>query len=285
MTFGVSRDQGLFEWSGTSLPSIFAQKTNIVSSRMWQMIFDIIRFNQFALDLLAEEEESELDPTQSNGSGMQVHKPQPQQSIGDYLDKHHYSDAFRNDYLIPMTAAVWSTAPDKASLEFPAITLVRFLWNHYLLNTIAARPTWMTIPGGTKQYIDIVLKDFPHEQVHLNTAIKTLRNRDDGRVLLLREDGKEEIYDHVILATHGDQAMEIIRDTATPEETQIMSGFKTSINTATLHSDLSVGSLFLISHLFTLTSHSLCPPAPLPGPPGTTLPKPPQPQTTSRASA
>ena len=207
------------------------------------MIFDIIRFNQFALDLLAEEEESESDPTQSNGSGVKAHKHQQQQSIGAYLDQNGYSEAFRNDYLIPMTASVWSTAPDKASLEFPAITLVRFLWNHHLLNTVAARPTWMTIPGGTKQYIDIVMKDFPPNQVHLKTAIETLKNQDDGRILLMREDGNEGLYDHVILATHGDQATEIIRNTATPEEMAVMSGFKTSANTAALHSDLSVNPL------------------------------------------
>lgn len=247
MTFGVSRDQGLFEWAGTSLSAVFAQKANILSPRMWQMIFDIIRFNQFALDLLAEEEESELDPIQSNGSAMKTHEPQRQQSIGEYLDQHNYSDAFRNDYLIPMTAAVWSTAPDKASLEFPAITLVRFLWNHHLLSTVTARPTWMTIPGGSKQYVDIVMKGFPRNQVHLNTAIKTLRNQDDGRVLLQREDDNEGIYDHVILATHGDQALETIRDTATAEETYIMSGFKTSTNTAALHSDLSVSPYPILS--------------------------------------
>ncbi len=284
MTFGVSRDQGLFEWGGTSISSIFAQKLNIISSRMWQMIFDIIRFNQFALDLLAEEEESELDPTQSNGSVMKAEKPRRQQSIGEYLDRHNYSDAFRNDYLIPMTAAVWSTAPDKASLEFPAITLIRFLWNHHLLSTIAARPTWMTIPGGSIQYINAVMDGFPQHQVHLNTAIKTLRNQDDGRILLRREDGNEDIYDHVILATHGDQALEITRDTATSEETSILSGFKTSTNTAALHSDLSV-SPFLSSPFFSLTSISSCPPAPSPGLPGTTSPKLPPSQTTSPPSA
>ena len=103
------------------------------------MIFDIVRFNQFALDLLSDDEESEVDPSGANGSGTSMKAPRQQQSIGDYLDREGYSDAFRNDYLIPMTAAVWSTAPDKASLEFPAITLVRFLWNHHLLNTVAAR--------------------------------------------------------------------------------------------------------------------------------------------------
>lgn len=122
MTFGVSRDQGFFEWAGTSLSAIFAQRQNLFSPRMWRMIFDIVRFNQFALDLLKEEEKSE---TYTNGDG--VHHSESQESIGEYLDREGYSQAFRDDYLIPMTAAVWSTSPDKCSLEFPAVTLVRFM--------------------------------------------------------------------------------------------------------------------------------------------------------------
>lgn len=242
MTFGVSRDQGLFEWAGTSLSSVFAQKENILQPRMWRMIFDIIRFNQYALDLLHREEESEEDPILGSGSASETRQgqSQSQQSIGDYLDQNNYSAWFRDDYLIPMTAAVWSTSPDKASLEFPAITLVRFLWNHHLLSTVTARPSWMTIKDGSKLYIDAVMKDFPENQVHLNTPIKSLQTRTDGRIALLLENGTFDTYDHVILATHGDHAMEIIRDTATAEETAILSNFKTSTNTASLHSDLSV---------------------------------------------
>ena len=238
MTFGVSRDQGLFEWAGTSLGAIFAQKENIFSFRMWQMIFDIVRFNQFALDLLAVEPESEVDPSGASGSASHAQKPK-QQSIGEYLDQHNYSDAFKNDYLIPMTASVWSTSPDKASLEFPAITLIRFLWNHHLLNTIAARPTWRTIPGGSNQYIDAVLSDFPKENIHLSTPVTSVRN-ELGKVGLKIASGQTEVFDHVILATHGDTATNIIRPSATPEEIDIMSAFQTSTNTAVLHSDLSL---------------------------------------------
>ena len=254
MTFGVSRDKGLFEWAGTSLSAVFAQKSNFFSLRMWQMIFDIIRFNQFALDLLAEEEESEEDISGANGSaanGSAHHslgKPR-QQSIGEYLDRENYSEAFRNDYLIPMTASVWSTSPDKASLEFPAITLIRFMWNHHLLTTIGARPSWMTIMGGSKQYIDAAMVDFPEDRVHLGTGIKSLKVQDNGQVRICRIDGEQEVFDHVVLATHGDQAMEIIRDAATPQEKDVMSGFHTSENTASLHSDLSVGSIFTPSFL------------------------------------
>ncbi|KAL8897216.1 MAG: hypothetical protein Q9192_002695 [Flavoplaca navasiana] len=239
MTFGVSRDAGLFEWSGTSLSSIFAQRSNFFRPKMWRMIYDIVRFNQFALDLLSDDEESEVDPSGASGSGSCWQSPKEQQSIGEYLDREGYSDAFRNDYLIPMTAAVWSTAPDKASLEFPAITLVRFLWNHHLLNTIAARPKWMTILGGSQPYIDAVMKDIPSEQVHRRTEIRSLRVLSDGRVAV-KSLGSEALYDHVILATHGDQALNIIRDVATEKEKKVLSGFKTSENVAFLHSDLSL---------------------------------------------
>ena len=207
---------------------------------MWQLIFDIIRFNQFALDLLSEEDESEGDISGANGSARHVGKPAKQQSIGEYLDQEGYSEAFRDDYLIPMTASVWSTSADKASLEFPAITLIRFMWNHHLLNTVAARPTWMTIVGGSKQYIDAVMRDFPEDHVHLNTGVQSLSILENRQLAVHLTDGKKEVYDHVILATHGDQAMEIIRDIATHQETEIMSGFKTSKNTAVLHSDRSV---------------------------------------------
>lgn len=253
MTFGVSRDQGLFEWAGTSLSAVFAQKANIFKPRMWQMIYDIIRFNQFALDLLSEEEESEIDPSGANGSVKHAERPQWQQSIGEYLDQENYSEAFRNDYLIPMTASVWSTNPDKASLEFPAITLIRFLWNHHLVSTLAARPTWMTIMGGSKQYIDAAMKDFPEDHVHLGIGIDRLEIQANEQIVICRSDGQTEVFDHVILATHGDQAMDIIRDIATAQEAEIMSGFKTSKNTAVLHSDLSVRPQPSNPHMFRLS--------------------------------
>lgn len=125
MTFGVSRDHGLFEWAGTSLGAVFAQTRNIFSPRMWRMIFDIIRFNQFALDLLKDDK----NEVYTNGNGaLNGHSGVgTEETIGEYLEREGYSDAFRDDYLIPMTAAVWSTSPDKCSLEFPAVTLVRFM--------------------------------------------------------------------------------------------------------------------------------------------------------------
>ena len=248
MTFGVSRDHGKFEWSGEAR-GIFAQRRNLFSLRHWRMIFDIIRFNQSALDLLADD----------SGSAVNV-------SIGEYLDKEGYSQGFRDDYLIPMTAAVWSTSPDKASLEFPAQILVRFMWNHHLLSTMAARPGWLTIPGGSQKYIDAIVESFKHStnDLHNHTSCEVLRivrPQEGGESTSVywttSKDGqmKSASYDHVILACHGDEVLPLLRGTniiapngsvevrpasVSDEETEILSTFQTTENTCYLHSDLSL---------------------------------------------
>jgi len=108
MSFSVSRDRGLFEWAGSTLDTVFCQRRNLFSPRMWRMLFDIVRFNQYALDVLKTDEPVE-------------------ETIGEYLDREGYSGVFRDNYLMPMAAAVWSTRPDKLALDFPAETLIRFL--------------------------------------------------------------------------------------------------------------------------------------------------------------
>jgi predicted NAD/FAD-binding protein len=113
-------------------------------------------------------------------------------------------------------------------------------WNHHLLNTISARPDWLTLKDGAQSYIDAVMKGFPPNHVFLNAPVETVTKEDDGRVRLQLKSGDSAIYDHVIIATHGDQAYNLIRQEANFEERQILSGFKTSKNTAILHSDLSL---------------------------------------------
>lgn len=250
MTFGVTRDAGAFEWSGTSLGAVFAQRRNLFNPRVWRMLFDVIRFNQFALDLLWDADESGSDPTSgastTNGDwhvgNTSTHKQRVQadESIGAYLERQGYSAAFRDDYLIPMTAAVWSTSPDKCALDFPALTLVRFMWNHHLLTTVAARPAWMTLSGGAHHYIDAVMRHVGAGNVHLGKRVTALENTAAGAVTLNFEDGGEDEFDHVVLACHGDQALEIIRGSATQEEVDVLKHFTTTENTAVLHSDLSV---------------------------------------------
>lgn len=233
MTFGVSRDQGLFEWAGINLNTLFCQRRRIFSPRMWRMVFDIVRFNQFALDLLIAD-----DDDASAGSKFSARRVNPAETIGAYLEREGYSDAFRDDYLLPMAAAVWSTSPDKCGLDFPAIALVRFLWNHHLLSTVSARPQWLTIKEGAQAYINAVMKGFPPNHLHLNSAVRQITsNESDGSVRLGMEDGTTHDFDHVVLATHGDQALSLLGPSATEKERAVLSCFQTSQNEAVLHSD------------------------------------------------
>lgn len=123
-----------------------------------------------------------------------------------------YSKSFCDDYLIPMTAAVWSTSPDKASLDFPAQTLIRFLWNHHLLSTIAARPDWLTIPGGSQRYIDAITTVLGTQlHVHLESAVLGVArppapSKEKVRLftaLPADVEPEEWEFDHVVFACHG----------------------------------------------------------------------------------
>lgn len=230
MTFGISRDAGAFEWSGTSAKSLFAQPENALKLSFWRMIFDIVRFNQFALDLLS------IPPGSSAANAA------TEMSIGKYLEREGYSHAFRDDYLIPMTACVWSTGADKCALEFPVLTLVRFMWNHHLLSTISERPPWLTVDGGARNYIEAVIKVCSNAHIHLNTPVEVVCRKNGSMLLKLGggQTSRTEVFDEVVLACHGDQARSIVAETVTPEEREFLSAFETTPNIAYLHSDLSL---------------------------------------------
>ncbi|KDR82518.1 hypothetical protein GALMADRAFT_151612 [Galerina marginata CBS 339.88] len=229
MTFSISRDGGAFEWAGKNLATVFCQARRLVDPQMWRMIYDVLRFNACARRVLLKTEDI---------SEREI-------SIGDYLNNEGYSAAFRNNYLIPMTAAIWSTPPDKCFLDFPARTLIQFLYNHHLLQ-ITGKPSWLTIQGGSHRYVQAILSKLPEERLHLSTPVRSIRNldREDGQnpqVILTSEAGEETTYDHVILACHSDTALDILRAGGiTDEEERILSQFEWNKNEAILHSDINL---------------------------------------------
>ncbi|KAL2074936.1 hypothetical protein VTL71DRAFT_8716 [Oculimacula yallundae] len=231
MDLSVSRDHGSFEWSGQNLASVFCQAKNLFSVQMWRMLFDIVRFNQLALDVLIDDKAAV--------NGQNIARSQIEETIGAYLVRNDYSDAFKYGYLVPITAAVWSTSPNKCVDEFPIRTLVRFLWNHHQLSTVSTRPEWLTLKNGSKTYFEAVMKDFPSDHVFINSPVSRVNNDSSGRVEVHLSDGSMNFFDHVILATHANQALSILGSSATSEERSILSCFKTSQNEVVLHSDTS----------------------------------------------
>ncbi|KAJ3257609.1 hypothetical protein HK103_004381 [Boothiomyces macroporosus] len=222
MSFAVSRNNGSLEWAGKNLNTIFAQRSNLLNPNMWRMIYEVVRFNEHANRIA---EEADAMPPNSH--------PFAKMSLGEFFKKFNYSKFFYENYLLPMTAAIWSMPADKTFDEFPLVTLVQFMRNHHLLQ-VSNRPKWKTIPNGSKSYVEKIVAQL--DDCRLKTKVVGVK-RMPNKVNVICENGTVEEFDHVIFATHTDQALEILGDDATPEETEILGGVKFSQNKAYLHRD------------------------------------------------
>lgn len=213
MSFGVSLDGGATEYHCGGLEGIFAQKKNLFSPRHWLMIRDIIRFQR----------EARADIIRFGGATI---------SLGDYLDLAGYSAAFRDDHLLPMAGAIWSTSPAD-TLAYPAQALIGFFDNHGLM-TLEKDVLWETVVGGSKCYVDKLAKGL---EVRLDCPVTAIR-RTGSAVIISDESGRAETFDHVVLASHADQSLDLLAD-ADGEEKSLLSSFRYSRNLAVLHTDES----------------------------------------------
>lgn len=213
MSFGVSMDDGACEWAGTNLNTVFAQRKNLFSLRFWQMLREIMRFNAAA--------EGNLSLVQRSGI-----------SLGELLQQGGYGAAFRDTYLLPMAAAIWSSSP-KDILDFPAATFLRFCLNHALLQ-VNNRPQWRTVQGGAREYVKKIAAQLP--DIRLQTPVEKVRRSANGVQLLAN--GKSEEFDAVVFATHAPDTLRLLED-ATPAEKAVLSAVRYQDNTAYLHTDIS----------------------------------------------
>lgn len=211
MSFSVSVDGGRLEYSGTSTAALFAQKRNIVNLRHWGMIRDILRFFRDAQALLEDANAPDL-------------------TLGDFLKRGGYGEAFIQDHLLPMAAAIWS-APMATLRGFPARSFARFFSNHGLLS-VNDRPQWRTVAGGSQTYVRRLLADLPG--ITLNAGVEALRR--SGAGVEIRRQGAWERFDAVVLACHADQALALLSD-ADATERSLLGAFRFQPNIAYLHRD------------------------------------------------
>lgn len=212
MSFSVSLTQPDLEWSGTSLQSLFGQSRNLVRPAFWRMLLELNRFNREAAAIAA-------DTTVDHGS------------LGDYLDSGGYSQSFRDWYLLPMAAAIWS-CPTGTMLAYPVSTFARFCLNHGLLQ-INDRPQWLTVRGGGRSYVEKMVRGLP--DVRINAAVRHIER--DAQSVRIHTDAGCETYDQVILACHSDQALNLLGGQATQAENTMLSALRYQPNTAYLHTD------------------------------------------------
>ncbi|AWK89962.1 NAD(P)/FAD-dependent oxidoreductase [Azospirillum thermophilum] len=216
MSFSASLDGGRVEYAGSTLGTLFAQKSNLLRPRFWRMLRDLLRFYREAPRLLS-------DPA---ADGL---------TLGQVLDRGGYSDAFVRDHLLPMAAAIWSS-PVETMRDHPAAAFVRFCENHGLLK-ITGRPVWRTVEGGSRAYVSRILQDMGGA-LRLNTAVEAV-TREPGRVLVRDRKGDVRSFDHVVLATHADQALALLDDPGS-DETALLGAFAYERNIAILHGDASL---------------------------------------------
>jgi uncharacterized protein len=165
------------------------------------------------------------------GRWLRTAQPEDEtQSLAEYLDLHGYSQRFRRHFLVPLTSALWSTAPGRA-LEFPAAYAIRFFDNHGMLGF--GRFRWRTVTGGSRRYVDAIATRLG-ERLRLGQGVNSVRRSND--FVELRIGDTVERFDRVVFATHADQALELLED-PTPEERRALGGFAYTTNEAILHTD------------------------------------------------
>jgi predicted NAD/FAD-binding protein len=218
MSFSVKNTPNNLEYNGNTFASLFAQKRNIFRPSFWKMLLEITRFNKLGKQLVADDH-ADLDL-----------------ELGAFLDKHGFGAGIRDNYLLPMGAAIWSAGLTEMP-QFPVRFFLRFFNNHGLLN-INDRPQWSVIKGGSRSYVEALLAKLGTDKLRLNQHIAGVSRQTDG-VTVHYADGKTEHFDKVVFACHSDQALALLKD-ASVEETAVLGGIAYQQNEVVLHTDTAL---------------------------------------------
>ena len=191
----------------------FAQRSLAARPSHLRLFPDIARFYRLAGEVLAG--------------------PRDPRTMGEFLEDAGFGHAFRSHFLVPITAAVWSTAPGR-TLDHPVHDLLTFLDNHGLIGRGRSLP-WRTVTGGSRRYVDRIVDGLPPGSVRCGDPVETVTRTAVGPVVRTAA-GVVERVDAVVLATHADQALATLTD-ADAEEREALSGIEYAPNRVVLHTD------------------------------------------------
>ncbi|MCB1381095.1 MAG: FAD-dependent oxidoreductase [Alphaproteobacteria bacterium] len=212
MGFAVSLDGGRTEYAGRGPGQLIGSPRNVFDPDHWRMLAGIARFFRTALP--------------------RVETMSDDVSLAEFLASEDYGEAFVNRHLLPMAAAIWSSAPEQM-LRYPARSFLRFFHNHGLLK-FRDRPKWRTVVGGSCEYVRRLVADSPMT-LAVGQPVRKL-HRNGGETIVELADGSRHCFDHVVIATHADQALELLAAPSASER-DLLSAFTYSMNHAVLHSD------------------------------------------------
>ena len=217
MSFSVENQLSGLEYNGHDLNTLFSQRRNLLNPKFWRLIREIVRFNKVAKSYY---DRKDLDD---------------KSTLADFLKEQGFSEYFAEHYILPMTAAIWSTSLKEAG-AFPFRFFVQFFYHHGLLN-ITDRPQWYVVPSGSRSYVDKLITGFK-DNIHLNTSIKQI-TRSEKAANIEFADGSMQQFDEVVLACHSDQALALLGD-ASELEKEILLGMPYSDNDVVLHLDTNM---------------------------------------------
>lgn len=212
MSFALRNERSGLEYNATDLNRMFVQRRNLLSPRFWSMVRGILKFYREAPALLD--------------------LPDGGPDLGDYLAMNGYSDAFRDDHLIPMASALWSS-PSAQILKFPAKYLVAFMANHQMMVTSDRHP-WRVVRGGSNSYVQAMLAQRKFV-VRTSTPVRSVRRDAEGVNVDIA--GATERYDQIVFACHSDQALALLGD-ASVAEREILGAIGFQHNETVLHTDI-----------------------------------------------
>ncbi|MCK0141097.1 FAD-dependent oxidoreductase [Aliiroseovarius sp. F20344] len=214
MSFGASINDGQLEYGLNTLGAITAQKGNLLRPQFLKMIADIVRFGKRA-EAAAKDDEK---------------------TIGELVEELGLGKWFRNNYLMPMCGAIWSTPVAEVD-QFPAKSLVQFFRNHALLAG-AGEHQWWTVKGGSIEYVRRLEAALVARgcEIRTSTPVKHVQ-RDDFGVHIHTGDAELSTFDELILACHSDQTLKILGENATEVEAAALGSIRYQPNTAVLHCD------------------------------------------------
>ena len=216
MSFSVSENGSDMEYCGKGIRGIFSNKKNLLNIKFIKMFFEIINFYKKC-------EKIEI-------------KKNDTKTLGEYLKEIKISNYFINYHIIPMVSAIWSMPPYEAS-QMPLNFFLSFFKNHGLFK-LKNRPQWYTVENRSKTYVDKIIDQISGEHFKNYNISKIVRN-DFGVKIFYGGENEFFDYDKVVIATHADEALDIIEN-PTIEEKKILKNFKYRKNTATIHFDESI---------------------------------------------
>ncbi|MEZ5209569.1 FAD-dependent oxidoreductase [Gordonia sp. PP30] len=221
MSMSVRSEITGLEYAGArGLTGLFPTAANVARPRYVRMLAEIRRFHRAARRTL------------DTGDARE--------SLAGFVDRERFSGYFRQNFLYPLVAAVWSCDPDTAA-HYPARYLFTFLHHHGMLSVFGS-PTWRTVVGGSVSYVDALASGVAARgEVRVSSPVRAVRETDAGVEVVSEREGstRTETFDAVVVATHPHQALALLARPTTRQR-EILGAMPYLRKHAVLHTDESV---------------------------------------------